>query len=77
MPQKNIVNQPNWKWSHVFTRLILNNRSNLVNQKTANEESGEHDSGGVIFLPDLDMDVVQGHVVLSSKHCRWGNIRNN
>ena len=43
-------------------------KTNLVNQKTPNDESGEHDSRGVIFLPDLDMDVVEGHVVLSSKH---------
>ena len=49
-------------------------RAYLVNQKTPDEESGEHDSRGVIFLPSLDMDVVEGHVVLSSKH--WGGVEN-
>ena len=46
----------------------LRNGTDLVNQKTANDECGEHDRSGVILLPDLHMDVVQGHVVLSSKH---------
>ena len=40
----------------------------LVDEEGPDDEGGEHDGRRVISLPDLDMDVVQGHVVLSSEY---------
>lgn len=42
--------------------------SKLVEEKHCNEEGGSHDGGGVGSLPDFDVDMVKGHVVLSAKN---------
>ena len=42
--------------------------NNLVEEKHGNNEGGSHDSSGMSPLPDFDMDMMKGHVVLSAKH---------
>ena len=40
----------------------------LVDEEGPDDEGGEHDSRWMISLPDLDVDVMLRHVVLSSEH---------
>ena len=40
----------------------------LVDEEGSDDEGSEHDSRRMISFPDLDVDVMLRHVVLSSKH---------
>lgn len=46
----------------------LLNHKYLVEKKHCNNEGGRHDSSGMSSFPDFDMDMVQGHVVLSAEN---------
>ena len=50
----------------IFVDLL--NYKYLVEKKHCNNEGGRHDSSGMSSFPDFDMDMVQGHVVLSAEN---------
>ena len=46
----------------------INKLTYLVNEECSNDESSSHNSSRMILFPNFDMDMVQRHVMLSSKH---------
>ena len=46
----------------------INMLVNLVDEECSNDESSSHNSSWMILFPNFDMDMVQRHVMLSSKH---------